>query len=155
MIRGTSSSYSTYHYIVLTAASCSIVCHTAGLLSIHLYKKKTNQNVILTFLSLADLMCSAHRILTECLHIPRVNRKLNSHIVTPALRGIFYTALYAMILAYFVCSRLVCSINPLKYKMRMTRRKVHVMVGLSVVFSLIIGLTTGFSQSFGIRKWIC
>ena len=151
-----SLSYKAYYKIVVTTASLSIVCHIIGIFSIYVYKKKTNQNTILTYLCLADIACSLHRILSECFLIAADHHKLDSQIIAPVMRGIFYTAMYMMILAYFILTldRLVCCVNSLMYKVRMTRRRTQIIVIVSLVFSIAMGLATGITKSFWLRQQI-
>ena len=156
MLEGIPLSYRIYFFIVLSASGFSIICHSVGLFSIYLHKKKTNQNMILTFLCLADTTSSIHRILSECFLVATMAHKVDPQIVVPVLRGLFYTKIYVMILAYFILTldRLVCCINPLMYKVRMTRRRIQAMFVFSLVFSITVGVTTGIINSFRIRQWI-
>ena len=49
------------------------------------------------------------------IHVAMINQDYDSQTLDRAMRGLFYTAIYTMILAYFILTidRLVCSINPL------------------------------------------
>ena len=149
------ASYTTYFSIVITISSLSIICHIVGLVCIHLYKKKTNQNIVLTFLSCCDIGQPVYTILSECLLEPAIKGKLDPQTVVVASESFWLVTVYALLFAYFILTldRMICAQNPLKYKIRMSRCKLQVMVVASLISSIVIGLVIGTAKE-SIRIWM-
>ena len=57
--------YRFYYYSVISVAAVSIILNGLGLFAIYSYKKKTNQNLILSSLSLLEIAMSLYRIAFE------------------------------------------------------------------------------------------
>ena len=141
-----------YFYSALTVCLLSITAHTVALYAIHLSTKKTNQNLILASLSTVEIIASLHRIffeveikegLIEDSHAKRQKQKDN--IVGLMLDFIHYLIIYVMILIMFVLTadRLVMALSPLKYKIRVSRRRVVV----AIVVCWCFGITSGVATS--------
>ena len=115
-----SDMYRTYFFTVVPTSIVAMLLHIVGIFSIYLYKKKTNQNIILTYLSLADITGSIYRILTEFALVATIEWKRQDRLnIILALNSVFYVGLYSLAIAYIILTidRLVCCVNPLKYKL--------------------------------------
>ena len=142
-----------YFYLVLTVCLLSITAHMVALYAIHLSTKKTNQNLILASLSTAEIITSVHRILFEVeinegligeSHAKRQKQKDN--MVGLVLECIHNLIIYLLILIMYVLTvdRLVMAMSPLKYKIRVSRRRVTV----AIVFCWCFGITVAVAATF-------
>ena len=141
--------------MILVVAFVSILLHCVGLFSIYLYKKRVNQNIILTALSITEILAATHRIVFDIRnHIINHGGRTNSgnYSITPASpvsavmeRTLWYVAKYQLLMIVYVLTfdRFMCAIAPLKYKSRMTRRRTILLMLSSVIFASTFGISTG------------
>ena len=108
----------------------AIILHVSGCYAIFLYKKKTNQNIILLFLSIVEVLTIISGALIETLPSTEVV-DIISEILTFELLFIMYI---------ITCDRLVCVMDPLKYNSRLTRKKVMMIITSTWVLAAILGV---------------
>ena len=122
-----------YKIVELSIFCTALPVHCLGLLSIFLYKKKTNQNLILTALSLAEMTyCAAS--------IERIV-KLSDPQTAVAFKYINNISAYMLLVMMYVLTldRLVCVVDTLKYKDRVSRRRIFISIGIALLVSVVMG----------------
>ena len=118
-----------------TLSSIAILAHIIGLLSIHLYKKKTTQNIILASLSTTEITtCVFHIVKYWCTH----KHSPFSHFINFCKWTSVYEILFMMYI--LTIDRLLCVLQPLKYTSRITRRRIRRAVYVSCVASIVLGI---------------
>ena len=125
-------------FVVLQITICGIAfcLHILGFLAIYFYHKRTNQNVILFFLSFVEIIIS----------ITGPMFRINNHILKDFLgkigdKTVFWIeniVIYQLVFIMYTLTidRLVCIINPLRYKARMTRKIVLALIFVSWAISI-------------------
>ena len=131
-----------YYYSVLAISNISIMLHCIALYAIYLSTKKSNQNIILTSLSMGEIVASIHRVLFEVgkqkkFFITRHAAEITLHCVHVASIYILVFICYVLIL-----DRLVMVISPLKYNLRMSRTKVTAMAITCWFAGTLLGVLT-------------
>ena len=122
----------------LGAFCIAILLHGVGLFAIYLYKKKSNQNLILSFLSLPEILIAlcgiVFKIYMETLIIPKL-----FHDICITIQNI---SIYELVLTMYILTldRMICVVNPLKYKLRMTRTKIKIIILISWIISITLGV---------------
>ena len=131
--------------IGLTLNGIAIITHVIGLISIYLYKKRTNGNIILGSLSMFELLIATSTIGT------------NSHRLTFVSKSLFdicstvrYVLIYELVFTMLILTidRCVCMINPLKYNYRMTRKRIILSLIVSCLISITLGILKGIFKRF-------
>ena len=122
-----STRYYVYFYSTISASTISIILHFIGLYAIYLHKKKSNQNVILCFLSVSQISAVLHQIAFEVTlfyfheKIPQCASNHMNLLPKTAMfvfLSFYYTASYGGLLTMYVLNldRFICALDPLKYK---------------------------------------
>lgn len=116
-----------------------LVCHGIGIYAIIMYKRKSNQKIILLNLCVSEVVMIICGII--------LNTYENySDIVPESFYKIFFcirmvTMLSGLFIMYILTfDRLICAINPLKYKLRITRTKLMIMFLISFLISVVLGV---------------
>ena len=118
-----------------TLSSIAILAHIIGLLSIHLYKKKTTQNIILASLSTTEITtCVFHIVKYWCTH----KHSPFSHFVNFCKWTSVYEILFMMYI--LTIDRLVCVLYPLEFNSLITRRRIKTAVYVSCSASVLLGV---------------
>lgn len=118
--------------------SAAILLNATGLLAINLYKMKTNQNIIVMILSLLSTL----EILLSMCDIVSLTRLTN--------HGMFYLINTFVGYQFLICmyiltvDRLVCVIDPFKYRTVITRKKIL----LAFLVATAVTLTCAFITIF-------
>ena len=115
----------------------SLVLNSFGIVAISLHHVKTNQNIILVLLSLDEIaiaICSIIHRVSEKFDVPRSYE--------PIIISIKYILGVQLMLAMFILTldRWIMVLNPLKYRIRVSRRKVVVAIFISSIISIALGL---------------
>lgn len=123
----------------LISVCLAIVCNVAGLVAIQSYQKKTNQNIILAFISISEILMAVFSFImlfTEDGYPVSLSLKIT--------RCLQWACGYFLSLGMYTLSfdRMICIINPLKYEARLTRERIRgIFVGcISFVITLFIYL---------------
>ena len=142
-----------FFYSILIVCGIAIAAHSFGLIAIYLYKKRTNQNIILACFSGAEIFSAIHRILNEIL-LRAFFKK--DHLVTSIIAGsvlpaIFFIGMYLICSFMYILSldRFVFILSPLKYRSRMTRRRTILIILILSVVSITIGIIQGVTNLKG------
>ena len=111
----------------------AIIFNGIGLLAIYLSKKKTTQSLILSSLSIWEMLVAIS----------------HSFMLTATQQLVFDIAMTVTVIAmtvnlfnmfYLTIDRLICVINPIKHKDRVTRSKMVTSIVLSWPFAIVIGV---------------
>lgn len=120
----------------LVLGSVAALFNTAGLIAIYSYHRKTNQNMILACTSIVEIL------LTVCLSLNLLlvdNNALELQLkVSRAFQWMFGSMLLFNMYV-LTLDRLVCFVNPIRYKARLSRKKIKFILFGCTVFSTIIG----------------
>ena len=111
------STYQVYFYTVIATSSASIIAHGIGLLAIHFYQKKVNQNLILASLSTAEIFASFYRIVYEAIVHAIITQRLEyMPIMDLILPSIFYIPVFAIVLSMLALTmdRMILILCPLR-----------------------------------------
>ena len=133
--------HSTIFYFLELLISCSaLFLHTIGLLGIYYCEKKSNQNLILCSLSVSETIALVTWIITLTFSEAIVQRLVNTFILITLISACLYIAHYQLLLVMIILTadRLVCAVNPLRYKHRVTRKRLKKILAVSWVVSLSI-----------------
>jgi hypothetical protein len=146
-----------FHYLFwgmhLGALCIAILLHCIGLFAIYLYQKKTNQNLILSFLSFAEILIAlcgiAFNIDAETSIIWKHPELFDACVTIPNI------SIYELVLMMYILTvdRMICVVNPLKYKLRMTRTKIKILILISWIISITLGVLRETIPYPG-KKWI-
>lgn len=119
------------HIIIL---SFSFLLNCIGILVTCLNPKKINKNLILFYLRLTEnVFCLSTIIRTANFRI---------HLLSPLADIIMYYIIRACSLQLVLMMHiltwdwLICVINPLKYKLRVTKKKIHISVIVATIISI-------------------
>lgn len=120
----------------LVLGSVAALFNIAGLIAIYSYHRKTNQNMILACTSIVEIL------LTVCLSLNLLlvdNNALELQLkVSRAFQWMFGSMLLFNMYV-LTLDRLVCFVNPIRYKARLSRKKIKFILFGCTVFSTIIG----------------
>lgn len=129
----------------LAIACVSVVLNMAGIMALCSYHKKTNQNIILVYMSTAEIMMAANIIIWMA---PRdVTFSISYLKYFTSLQWVLGTALVSSMYTLLI-DRLICFTNPLKYKARLPRRRIKLILLVAAVISLVSGI-----PGFCIEHW--
>lgn len=119
----------------------SVALNIAGLVAIYSYKKKTNQNLILACLSIAEIVSP----LLDCVLI-----KTRDPILTYIGLGLQWVFSFSIFLNMFALTldRFICILNPLKYKTRLTRKRMILILIVVFVTSIVNGVYSSIAGYF-------
>lgn len=122
-----------FFMIQLINFSLTFLLNCTGILVTYLNPKKTNQNVILFYLSLTEI------IFALSASFWKVSEWINI-LSSLAYDFMFCITLICGIQIFFMmhiltCDRLVCLINPFKYKLRVTKTKIHISFVVTSIIS--------------------
>ena len=150
------TSYYSYFYTTLVASGFSILFHITGLYAIYLHKKKSNQNLIFSSISIFEIITSIYRIAYDLALNRNYHENFKDTLPQPAkyiFFSFYYLTGYAVLFTMYVLTldRLLCALNPLKYKIQMTRNRTRTLLFLSCIFASSLGIGTGFTPSFSNR----
>lgn len=121
----------------LVLGGLAILCKNAGLIAIYSYHKKTNQNIILAYISVSETLyaiCINILIMITMNNFPGFLGKL--------LRGFkWYAGAMLLVGMYLLTAdRMACIINPLEYETRMTRKRTKIILIVASLFSFVAGV---------------
>ena len=126
-------------WVLLLGANCiALLFNIIGIFAIIHYQKKSNQNIILFVLSFVEI------IIALCGVIYRVEDKFYiPNAIMDVFRNAQSVSIFQLVLTMFLLTsdRIICVINPMKYKTRMTRKKVRHpsrFFSISLIFRLIL-----------------
>ena len=141
------TNYYIFFYVIIIVTFIAIIFHCIGLLAIHLHTKKVNQNIILASLSIAEIIASIQRIIFDIFVETKIVRENGYSMLLLAERVIYYIGHYQVLSMMFILTadRLVCVLDPLKYKSRMTRKKTKITMSASWVITVLMGVGIGAS----------
>ena len=142
------TNYYIFFYVIIIVTFIAIIFHCVGLLAIHLlHTKKVNQNIILASLSIAEIIASIQRIIFDIFVETKIVRENGYSMLLLAERVIYYIGHYQVLSMMFILTadRLVCVLDPLKYKSRMTRKKTKITMSASWVITVLMGVGIGAS----------
>ena len=116
-----------YYYSMLTVCALSLTAHTVALYTIHISKRKTNQNIILASLSAVEIIASMLSVVREVTQHLEVVMSRTLCAVYGCIDNVIY-CLFLLTMYVLTTDRLVMALSPLKYKMRVTRRRVFISI---------------------------
>lgn len=115
--------------------SAAILLNATGLLAINLYKKKTNQNIILSLLSTLEILLS----MCDIVSLTRLTNHGMFYLINTFVGYQFLICMYIL-----TVDRLVCVIDPFKYRTVITRKKIL----LAFLVATAVTLTCAFITIF-------
>lgn len=133
--------------LLTTSYSFAIIFHVIGFIALYYYKKRTNQNIIMFFLSVVEIGLA----ITGLLLVQNFHMKFLSpfpHLVVLTIHEIL---VFELIFSMYILTmdRMICAIDPLKYKSRMTKINLIIYFAVSWLISLVlILLRNAFSISY-------
>lgn len=113
--------------------------HCTGLVVLCKYPKQTNQSMILFYLSLTEINLVVPGV-TLRIHLDKV-----SYLTVP-LKAVLYSiediGMIQLVFIMYILTidRLICSINPLKYRYRVTRKRIRIPIMAAFAFSIIVAV---------------
>ena len=127
-------------------SSLSLLLHFLGVYSIFAYKKKSNQNIILCSLTVAEIILSLQTMIYCGMAVSDTHFDIMGNLNQIMNNCVFYVSYYGLIFAMFILTfdRLICVIDPLKYQSRMTRKRVGFLVAITWLISLSLGILVGY-----------
>ena len=137
-----------YFYPILTMSVLSLMAHTIALYAIHLSKRKTNQNIILASFSAAMVIHSGHRVWYEFATRKQEGMiRDNESLYKYGTLHFIYTVLVNVLLntmTVLTADRLAMVVSPLKYKSRVTRRRVIIAIAICWCAGVAFGAISRF-----------
>ena len=114
-----------------------ILLHGVGLFAIYLYQKKkskSNFNIFKLAETLIAICGIVKKIYMETTIMPTLRNRIS--------RVIHNISIYELVLMMYILTldRMICVINPLKYKLRMTRTKIKIIILISWIISITLGV---------------
>ena len=142
-----------FFFLKLLTSCAALFLHTVGLLAIYFYDKKTNQNLILSSLSVSEVIALVTWIIESACDEAIQRGLLNREALIRIMSTSVYIAHYQLLLVMIILTvdRLVCVINPLRYKSRGTRKRLIKVVAASWIFSSSIGITYFVTSNIAIQ----
>lgn len=119
----------------------NLLLHLIGLFALYYYKKRTNQNVVMSLLSLNEIILIIAGIICQTWEQLRFLPLLWYRVAYVIKEMAIYQLVSLMYM--ILIDRLVCVIDPLKYKSRMTSTRLK----LSALFTLLVSLATAVFQA--------
>ena len=155
LYEGNSMSNLNINWVLSTTTNCvSFTLHALGIYSINAHKKKTNQMLILTNLSIVEMLSTIHAITSDTVTLNRYRDvqfnstkimhevMINTH---PPLYQEISLCLYfllgmqiVLIMTILTTDRLICVINPLKYRANITTPKMKIVLSIAWIVSAIL-----------------
>ena len=132
-------------HIHIGVESIGLCFHFIGIFAIMLSNKKSNQRLILFFLSVGEIL------FVIC------NLCILFDVVSKACYTLLYIAMFQNVLNMFILTidRLVCVINPLKYNVRVTMSRIKKVIFITWILSITFGvLKCAFPQFTGYCKFV-
>lgn len=112
-----------------------------GLLAIYSYKKKTNQNIILTSLSCIEILF----VLITVMFRVSLDYKIDAKLLLSMLAFQWFVWCQLVFTMYLLCiDRLICVSNPLRYKDRLTRKRTLVLILATLLISVSVSIASVF-----------
>lgn len=139
---------SIFRFILTTINAISIMFHLLGFLAIYSYKKRTNQNMVLCCLSLVEINISLYGIIqVQNFHEQFLPSTVGMTLFLTSLQeALILQLLFTMHI--LTIDRMICALDPLKYKSRFTRCRCKYTILLSwLISSLIIPATQFFPSA--------
>ena len=102
----------------IIVASFSLLLHFLGVYSIYAYKKKTNQNIILCSLSVAEIIPSIQTLIYCFVVVSDLPFDMTGNVNHLLNSCVYYVGYYGFMFGMFILTfdRLVCVSDPLKYQ---------------------------------------
>lgn len=129
----------------LFIALLSVLFNVAGIVAIGSYRKKTNQNIILAYISIIEIFNAI------CFSIPLLIESDDAiPLVMKLYMGLQWTVGSSFLLGMYILTidRFVCITSPFKYKARLTRRKIKLVLFTGSFISIICGICVS-----GLWRW--
>lgn len=114
--------------------------HCTGMAVLCKYPKRTNPNLILFYLSLTEINLFVPGVAFR-IHLDKVS------FLSVPLKSILYlienTAMIQLVFIMFILTidRLVCSIDALKYRYRVTKKRLRIAIAATFVFSVTVAVS--------------
>ena len=139
------SGNTTTFFVIRIGVSClAFLTHIIGFASIYLShrRKKINQNIILAYLGVTEVLIAACNFVM----VIRKGTQSTWFSATYAICG------YMLVFMMFglTTDRLICAINPLKYKSRVTRFRIQMFVLASCCVATAVGVARLFMHHNGV-----
>ena len=100
--------YLVFIYVEIIVGCITIILHTLGILSIYGHSKKTNQNVILSALSVTEIVFGVHNILSAVREKLDVQDGEMLRVFVIFLRYFAHFAIRAIMFLLTGCNRQTC-----------------------------------------------
>ena len=134
--------------------------HCLGIYAVISSKRRTNQTVILASLSFTELFCTMYMATNDIIRQVRYDgymfdnpERMKHYIIVNILPPIYNEINFALyfvsgIQLILVCSiltadRLLCALNPLKYKIHVTKKRLMISIIVSWIISILLGICYG------------
>ena len=130
--------------------------HALGIYAVQKGDKKSNQRVILTSLSIVEMVGALYMLINDVIRLVRYREDMFHTVenmetvlanrLPPIYHEIsfciYFAAAFEILLVFLVMilDRLACSLNPYAYRMHVTRERLTYSICISCVVSLILGL---------------
>lgn len=144
--------------LVLFSAKISIYCialifHVIGIATTCLYKKRTNQNLILFLLSTVELSLCIIGIFNK---FSEDYMNYTSRIIYDVFLGIEYVFVYQLVFTMYILTidRFICICNPLKYQSRVSKTKLVIAFIITIATSILLRVIDHTSKLYAVRKAI-
>lgn len=121
----------------LVLGGFGVLCNIAGIIAIYSYHKKTNQNIILAYISVSEILY------TICVNILLIITENDSYgLLSKILRSLqwCFGAMLVVGMHLLTVDRMVCIINPLRYETRLTRKRTKMILVVGNAFSFAAGV---------------
>lgn len=121
--------------IQLVSTCLAIVCNISGLIAIHFYHKKTNQNIILAFISITEMLLSICNFI-----ILFTKEEQSFSLMTKICIGAKWVLGFFLMFGMYTLTldRIICIINPLQYEVRLTRKRLQMFLMVGIIFTLVV-----------------
>lgn len=118
----------------------AISLHSLGLFVLFQYRKRTNQNIILIFISIAEILTTICIIIKD---IPNLQQDVPLWFNIGQSASVCGLCEFLFMMFILTIDRLICVVNPLKYHIRMSKTILKYLVILSWCLSLAVSLIYG------------
>ena len=143
-------------WIDIATTVLALFFHAVGLYAIHNYGKKSNQVIILTSLSIAEIVGAIYMLINDVIRQVRyrddmydsVDRMENvlANTLPPVYQEIsfciYLASAFELLLVSFIMTvdRLICAANPYAYQVHATRRRLKITIYITIAISIFLGL---------------
>lgn len=126
-----------FYSLNIASYTLAFLLHSTGFAALYLFKKRTNQNIILFQLSVVETLLIVFGIIVRTHEEIKMFLPYNVYI---AMKSIEEMSVILLVFAMYIITvdRLVCVINPLKYKSRVTRKKLFISIIITSFIALLM-----------------